>query len=97
MAIPRIPSISLEYLKVPIAGPAGVDLDEFPVEFAIVDDGEIPASGDWEDGLWIGTSAAVLIGPAGTITLTPGTYDVYVRLTATPEIPVLESGSIHIT
>ena len=96
MAIPRIPAISVEYLKVPITGPA--DLTDLDIELAVVADGQTPESGDWTTGVWSddGRHAMVLIG-AGDLTLTPGTYDVYVRITSTPEIPVLLSGSIHIT
>jgi hypothetical protein len=98
VAVAQISSLSVEYLKVPITSPLpAAELDDLPVELAVVDDGKTPVTGDWKTGLWIGTKAAVLIGPAATITLTPGTYDVYVRITATPEKPVLPSGSIHIT
>jgi hypothetical protein len=98
VAIPRIPAISVEYLKVPITGPTGVDLDELDVELAVVPDGQTPESGDWETGVWSddGRYAMALLG-TGDLALTPGTYDVYVRITSTPEIPVLLSGSIHIT
>ena len=97
MAVPRIPAISMEYLKVPITGPSSVDLVELSVELAIVPDGQTPSSGDWKEGTWIGTAAAVLIGPEATIQLSRGTYDVYVRITSDQETPVLLSGSIHIT
>ncbi len=96
MAIPRIPAASVEYLKVPISAyPAGVALDDLPVELAVVPDGQTPTGGDWETGLWIDDNAAVLIGTGGLV-LTPGTYDVWVRITATPETPLLPAGSIHI-
>jgi hypothetical protein len=96
VAVPQIPAESVEYLKVPISTyPAGTDLSDLPVELAVVPDGETPDSGDWETGLWIGTNAAVLIGTGGLV-LTPGTYDVWVRITATPETPLLQPGSIHI-
>lgn len=96
MAVLRIPAISVEYLKVPITGPSSVDLVELSVELAIVPDGQSPTSGDWKEGVWIGSSAAVLIGPGATIPLERGTYDVYVRITSDQEVPVLLSGSIHI-
>lgn len=92
----EIPSISIEYLRVPITGPTGVDLTELAVELAVVPDGQIPAPADWQTGLWIGSDAAALIG-TGALTLTRGTYDVYVKITSSPEVPVLLSGSIYIT
>lgn len=39
----------------------------------------------------------ILIGPAGQITLTPGSYDWTVRLTDTPEIPVRKVDVLTIT
>jgi hypothetical protein len=97
VAIPKIPAISVEYVQVAVTGPAGLDLSELDVELAVVADGQVPDVGDWKDGAWIGSSAAVLIGPGSSLELMPGTYDVYVKITSSPEIPVLPSGSIHIT
>lgn len=98
MAVPKISSLSVEYLKVPITSTlAAAELDGLVVQLAVVPDGQEPVTGDWKTGTWIGTHAAVLIGPGATITLTDGTYDVWVKITATPETPVLLSGSIHIT
>ena len=58
-------------------------------------------------GLWPSTSsvanmpntfiAAILVGPAGTVTLTTGTYLMIVRVTDSPEVPVLFSGPISIS
>jgi hypothetical protein len=95
--VAQIPAISVEYVKVAVTGPTGVDLSDLDVELAIVDDGQIPDVGDWKAGTWIGSSAAVLIGPGTDLALDQGTYDVYVKITSSPEVPVLPSGSIHIT
>jgi hypothetical protein len=95
--VAQIPAISVEYVKVAVTGPTGVDLSDLDVELAIVDDGQIPDTGDWKAGTWIGSSAAVLIGPGTLLELDQGTYDVYVKITSSPEVPVLPSGSIHIT
>lgn len=98
MAVPKIPRLSVEYLLVPITStlPAA-NLDDLVVKMAVVDDGEQPVTADWQTAEWIGTSIAALIGPGTDIDLGPGTYDVWVKITASPEEPVLESGSIHIT
>lgn len=96
MAILQIPSLSVEYVKVPVTGPD--DLTSLTVEMAVLPDGQDPTGGDWESGTWIGTSAAILIGPATSLPLTKGiTYGVWVRITSTPEIPVLGPYSLHIT
>ena len=90
-----IPSTSLEYLHVPITGGS---LDT-PVEIAVVAvTVEEPAVGDWKTAdVWDGAVAKLLIGPGGTLTLADGAYRVWVRVTATPEIPVLRSGLIKVT
>lgn len=95
--VAQIPAISVEYVKVAVTGPTGVDLTELDIALAIVADGQIPDTDDWQVGTWIGSSAALLIGPGTDLELDRGTYDVYVRVTSDPEIPVLPSGSIHIT
>jgi hypothetical protein len=70
----------------------------YDIEMAIVQDGQDPASGDWKPAAWDGNYAIVLVGPATSIPLTRGvTYEVWVRITATPEIPVLRPGFLHAT
>lgn len=91
----KIPSLSKEYLKVPVEGPG--DLDTLTVEMAVVDEGQDPGSGDWETAEWIGADAAVLIGPGSALVLAKGTYGVWVRITAAPEVPVLGPFGLHIT
>lgn len=94
----KMPSISKEYVKVPITtGPAGfTDLD---VNMAIKPDGEDPAGGDWKTAEWIGTSAALLIGPGspfGSLTK-GGTFGIWVQIISNPEAPVLGPYPLHIT
>jgi hypothetical protein len=92
----KIPSLSTEYVKVPVTGPA--NLTSLTVQMAIVPDGQDPAGGDWQSAQWIGTDAAVLIGPATALPLTKGvTYGIWVKITAAPEIPVLGPYGLHIT
>jgi hypothetical protein len=40
--------------------------------------------------------ARCLVGPAGSITLPIGYYDVYVKVTDSPEVPVLLSGTLEV-
>lgn len=96
MSILQIPSLSVEYVKVPVTSSA--DLTGLTVQMAIVADGQDPAGGDWKTAAWIGDSAALLIGPATLLPLTKGTtYGVWVKITSTPEIPVLGPYKLHIT
>ncbi|MEU9887995.1 hypothetical protein [Sphaerisporangium sp. NPDC051011] len=89
-----IPSLSVEYLKVPCSGPA--DLTGYTVEMAVLPDGQDPTSGDWKPASWIGSDAAVLIGPGTGLPLTKGvTYRPWVRITASPEKPVLKGDLVH--
>ncbi|WP_188188033.1 hypothetical protein [Nonomuraea sp. SYSU D8015] len=92
-----IPSLSTEYVKVPIVdGPA--NLTSLTVQMAIVAQGQDPVSGDWKSASWVGTSAAVLIGPATALPLVKGTtYGVWVKITSSPEIPVLGPFDLHIS
>jgi hypothetical protein len=91
-----IPSISKEYLSVPVAG-TNLDGTE-PVELAVIPvSTEEPADDDWHTAAWVSGEARVLIGPGTALDLANGTYRVWVRLTASPEIPVIRAGSLKIT
>lgn len=92
----KISSLSTEYVKVPVTGPS--DVTSLTVQMAIVPDGQDPAGGDWKTATWISTSASILIGPATTLPLAKGvSYGVWVKITSTPEIPVLGPYPLHIT
>lgn len=90
-----IPSISLEYIHIPVGGATVSNT----VEIAVIDSGvEEPAEADWKPAdVWDGSTAKLLVGPAGTIELADGTYQVWVRVTAPPEKPVVRSGLLEIT
>lgn len=91
-----IPSLSVEYVKVPIDGPPG--FTELDVDMAIVPEGQDPDSGDWKTAAWVDNSAAVLIGPATTLPLTKGVnYGIWVKITSSPEEPVLGPFDLHIS
>lgn len=103
----QIPALSLQYVRVRVgsrqAGTA-VDLDGYTVQLAFTAVDVAPVSGDWKTGSWDTDTttnpdtyhARCLVGPAGAVTLTAGTYAVYVKVTATPEIPVLRAGLMEV-
>ncbi|MDX3100457.1 hypothetical protein [Nonomuraea angiospora] len=93
----RIPWLSVEYVKVPITtGPP--ELTELPVHMAILPKGQDPGSGDWKPAAWIGIRASVLIGPGTMLPLDKGlTYGIWVKITSSPETPVLGPFPLHIT
>lgn len=57
----------------------------------------------WYTGSWTTTVqgnyiAQCLVGPANSgVVLAPGTYTVWVKITDSPEVPVLPAGSLQIT
>lgn len=76
------------------------------VEFAFTAVDAQPASGDWKAGSWESTQprqpgnayiARCLVGPGGTVQLAAGRYAMWVRITDSPEVPVIPFGLLHIT
>lgn len=93
----RISSLSLEYVYTWVGGVTGAET----VEVAFVQTAE-PDSGDWETADWAnlspaGADARILVGPGGAVTLTDGTWQMWVRVTSTPEMPVLHAGPVQVT
>ncbi|MEU8525267.1 hypothetical protein AB0C77_06640 [Streptomyces sp. NPDC048629] len=78
-----IPASSLEYVSVTVAAsPANAGLGSTP-RFAFLPSGNRgnPEPADWLPGEWDGdTTARILVGPGGDITLTPGDWRVWVRI-----------------
>lgn len=104
-------ALSLEFVAAAItATSAGAPVNPTGdvVEFAFTStaSGAKPASGDWKTGSWDGTQprtpgnayiAHCLVGPGGTVALAAGRYTMWVRITDSPEIPVIPFGMINIT
>ena len=93
-----ISSLSSPLIHSFITGAAGTET----IQMAFVQAAQ-PSSGDWKAAAWgsvtpTGAWAHILIGPASaSLTLTAGTWQVWVKATSTPEIPVMRSGEIEIT
>lgn len=95
---PTIPAVSVEYIFVPVT--SSVVLDTQTVEFAFLTSAP-DADTSWIAATWVGEaaktrSARVLIGPGSAVPLAPGTYQVWVRVHDTPEVPVRLAGSLKI-
>jgi hypothetical protein len=101
--------LSTEYILIPVAA-TKVGLPYNPtsdtVQFAFMPTPtQIPASGDWVAGSWDSIpsniiypyTAKCLVGPTGTITLGTGTYVIYIKITDSPEVPVLPAGQLVMT
>jgi len=101
-----ISSLSKVYVHVPVRDAIdGADPTADTVEMAFTASGN-PTSGDWKAATWHTDAsdparpvhyARCLVGPAGTVTLAPGTYRIWVRVTDTPEVPVLESSRLVVS
>lgn len=108
MATVKISSLSREFVRVQLkATEAGQQVDPSldPVEMAFTVPGTEPLVGDWKTAGWEADFsqsrpiyfARTLVGPGGTHLLTDGTYDVWVRVTDSPEVPVSNAGRLVIT
>ena len=69
------------------------------VEFAFPAPGVAPVT--WFTGSWETCNpstfyARILVGPTGTVTLPVGTYDMWMRITDAPEVPVMQVGTLRI-
>ena len=103
-----ISTLSTVYIQVPVYNTEGIDPTGDTVNFAFVGpfnttsqaaDNPPTSSTTWYTGTWdSGTpyTARVLVGSGGVTTLAVGAYQVYVRVTDSPEVPVLWSGPIQV-
>jgi hypothetical protein len=99
-------SLSLQYVPfqvLPSAFGPIVNPTSDPVQFAFTLGGADPAV--WYAGSWAGTTALLngaytalcLVGPGGTVALPRGTYSTWIKITDSPEIPVIGAGQLQIT
>lgn len=101
--------LDLEYVRVPVsAKTAGADVnptsDTVVMAFTAIP-GVDPVGGDWKTSSWETDAtttpstyyARCLIGPGGTIALAVGSYQVWVKVTDSPEVPVKRAGVLVVT
>lgn len=104
-----IAATSTQYIWVPVRADhpisGATNLSTAIVEVAVVVG--TPAPTAWKLATWESTAdtvngvsgywlAKVKVGPAGAVTLTPGTHEVWIRLTTTDEAPVLKAGELTV-
>jgi len=99
----EISTASLQYVKVPIlATKGGVSFDPSgdTVQMAFGTSEHIGESPTWCTASWedaaSGHLARCLVGTGGAATLTAGTYWVFVKVTDSPEAPVVMAGPIRV-
>jgi hypothetical protein len=90
--------LSLEYVFWPLV--TTNDLSQVTSEVALLGAGVIPQETDWLPAVifteGINKYVRLLVGPGGDVTLAPGTYQSWIRLTANPERPVRRPGVVTI-
>jgi len=97
---------SLEFVRLHIAAtdsgnPTDPTLDLVTIAFVR---SMQPASGDFVAASWETDAstpitryyARCLVGPGGAIELAPGTYQVFVKIVADPELPILHAGLLRV-
>lgn len=101
--MPEIWSGSVQYVEVPVSfqvagAPVSPIADVVALAFPVA--GVNPIAGDWVTGSWESGGppyvARVLVGTGGKV-LTPGNYDVWVRVTDSPEVPAMKAGFLKVT
>jgi hypothetical protein len=95
-------SLSTQYVIVPVYVVGNASPTGGAVQFAFPTGTGEPTTwytGSWQSGTTSPFLAQVLVGPAGGVTtfVAGNTYNVYVKVTATPEVPVLYCGQIAVT
>lgn len=103
VAPPRFSALSTRYVKCWISvtqSGSQIDPTTGTVEFAFKQGNATPGASDWKTGSWETTPfeymGRCLVGPNGTVALTAGSYDVWVRYTKAPETIIEEIGSLTI-
>lgn len=94
----QITAASKQYVRVPVRDLTGADPTVDAVAMAFPEPGTEPTT--FYTGSWVtirgAYNALCLVGTGGAVALTPGFYDVYVKITDNPEVPVLRSGLMEV-
>ena len=86
----RITTHTLEYVFVPVTVDGATPDPGLGVEVAMPDEGSGPAT--WVAATWDAGRARVLVGTGGDFAPTVGRYDVWVRITSSPELTARNAG-----
>lgn len=100
----RIYAASLEDVFVPVSfvlNPVDPTADVVYMAFIPTDQVE-PEPADWNAAAWDTSGAGLLeqfyvrclVGPGGTVELDPGQYQVFVKITDSPEVPVKQAATL---
>ena len=97
--------LSTEYVQVSAAftvSGSPVNPTNDAVQMAFMAGGALPGTSDWHAAVWETAGSAYyvqcLVGPAnGGVVLAPGMYEIWVRITDNPEVPVRSPDQLSIT
>ena len=101
--------LSLDDFIIPVSTPLSVGtnpdiaLDVVQFQFVLGSPPRAnPTDDGWLDGFWLGSQtspylAAIAVGPGGAITLKPGTYTAWIKITDNPTVPVAAVDTLRIT
>lgn len=98
-------SLSTEMVQVPINARLGGSPNYNPtadmVQLAFMAGTSKPGTSDWNAGTWATDPgpeylAQCLVGPNTGVVLPVGTYAIWVKVTDSPEVPVLQAGQLVI-
>lgn len=105
----KIRATSLSYVRARVsarASGAAVNptSDTVAVAFETTDAAPAAAAASWKSATWdTDTSttpttyrAQCLVGPSGTVNLSAGTYYMFVKVTDSPEVPIMYSGIVQV-
>jgi hypothetical protein len=99
-----ISRLSTEYVQVQVTftvSGAQVNPTGDTVQMAFTHGGALPGVSDWHTASWetAGTVhyAQCLVGPSGGVVLAPGTWNVWLKVTDSPEVPVRSPAQLQIT
>jgi hypothetical protein len=99
---PTLSQASTEYVRVPVfASTAGQPVNPTSYAVSMAFTTAYAAPTEWETASWdttqVGTYVAqCLIGPTGQVTLTPGTYYVWLKILASVETVIEPAGEVRV-
>lgn len=94
--------LSTEYVETVVT--SLVDPTGDVVQLALPTHDTVPVTGDWKTGVWRTATingvttryAGLLVGPGANV-YTAGVYDLWVKITDSPEVPVTQAGQVRFT
>jgi hypothetical protein len=84
-----LPADTIEYIRNEVC--SDTDLTSLPVDVAFMPQGETPTALDWIAATWEPGNIVRWLYPGDQ---PPGIYEYWIRITATPEVPIRDTGIV---